>query len=279
MNSISIVQCVFKKNPYIAESLKLNLEAINQSEEINEYEYIIFNDNGDKSIYDDISDIIESNNNVRYIYSDINFGMKKCRGGWLGSIPHLTKDLIHIADQDDVMTATFYDESMTIFKHNTDIDLVTCNAFRVNDDFSYNSIMSTLQDVPLYFQNPLEAFKSWFGIGNDNKVTSANNYFLASGTVYRRSLHNIIGLPSIEEFEGACDFEYWARVLFNKRKCFYIKNPLWMYRLSEYSAGLEVIDGKQNNDYHRKIAIQKIKEKYTRLWTQQINLSNTISIT
>ena len=71
MNSISIVQCVYKENPYIAESLKLNLNAIKNSKFINDYEYIIFNDKGDKSVYDSISDIVESNKNIRYIYSDI----------------------------------------------------------------------------------------------------------------------------------------------------------------------------------------------------------------
>jgi hypothetical protein len=190
MTDISIVQCVYKENPYILESLKLNLKAIQNSNLINDYEYIIFNDNGDKSIYDSISDIVEENKNIRYIYSDINFGKKKCRGGWVGSIPHIKKNLIHIVDQDDVVTKTFYDKCL-------------------------------------------------------------------------------------DEYEGACDFEYWSRVLFNERKCCYIKNPLWLYRISEYSAGLEVIDGKQNNEHHRKIALKKIKEKYFRLWNEKKKLNHT----
>ena len=79
MNSISIVQCVYKENPYIVESLKLNLKAIENSNLIDDYEYIIFNDKGDKSVYDSISNIVEDNKNIRYIYSDVNFGKRKCR--------------------------------------------------------------------------------------------------------------------------------------------------------------------------------------------------------
>ena len=77
MNSISIVQCVYKENPYILESLKLNLKAIEDSKFIDDYEYIIFNDKGDKSVYESISNIVENDKNIRYVYSDINFGKKK----------------------------------------------------------------------------------------------------------------------------------------------------------------------------------------------------------
>ena len=279
MNRVSIVQCVYKENPYILESLELNLKAIKNSNLIDDYEYIIFNDKGDESIYDTISDIVKNEKNVQYIYSDINFGKKKCRGGWVGSIPHLKKDLIHIIDQDDVVTKTFYDRCLVEFK-NKDIDLVTNNGFRVNENLTLNSVMINLEHY-FDYSNPIEGFKLWYGVGKQyggnekNEVTEANNHFLASGTIYRKELHNIIGLPNLDEFEGACDFEYWSRVLFNERKCSYIKNPMWLYRISEYSAGLEVIDGKQNNEYHRKLALKKIKEKYFRLWNEKKILMNT----
>ena len=70
-------------------------------------------------------------------------------------------------------------------------------------------------------------------------------------------------------------FREGINFLFNERKCCYIKNPLWLYRISEYSAGLEVIDGKQNNEHHRKIALKKIKEKYFRLWNEKKKLNHT----
>tara|TARA_Y100001938_G_C8100572_1_gene441359 strand:- start:9118 stop:9969 length:852 start_codon:yes stop_codon:yes gene_type:complete len=279
MNSISIVQCVYKENPYIVESLKLNLKAIKNSNLINDYEYIIFNDKGDKSIYDSISDIVENDKNITYIYSDINFGKKKCRGGWIGSIPHVSKDLIHLTDQDDVMTHSFYDMCLKEFE-NKDIDLVTTNGIRVNEKLCAESVMIN-PEFDFDYSNPIEAFKFWYGIGekyggnNKNEVTRANNNFLGPGTIYRTKLHDIIGLPNLDEYEGAADLEYWSRVLFNERKCCYIKNPLWLYRISEYSAGLEVIDGKQNNEYHRKLALEKIKEKYFRLWNEKKTLMNT----
>ena len=278
MNSISIVQCVYKENPYILESLKLNLKAIEDSKFIDDYEYIIFNDKGDKSVYESISNIVENDKNIRYVYSDINFGKKKCRGGWIGSIPHIKKDLIHIVDQDDVVTKTFYDKCLREFK-NKDIDLVTTNGFKVNEDLTINNVMINL-NFDFDYSNPIEGFKFWYGVGKKyggddlNKVTRANNNFLASGTIYRKELHNIVGLPNLDEYEGACDFEYWSRILFNERKCHYIKNPLWLYRISEYSAGLEIIDGKQNNEHHRKLALEKIKEKYYRLWNEKKKLNH-----
>ena len=71
---VSVIHNLYKRNPYVNESVRYNIIALEDAKI--DYQYILFNDNGDKSIYDSISDIVENNDNVKYIYSDINFGKK-----------------------------------------------------------------------------------------------------------------------------------------------------------------------------------------------------------
>ena len=58
-----------------------------------DFNYIIFNDHGDKSIYEDVKDLVGGS--VSYVYSDINYGLKVCSGGWVGAIPLTKPGLIH----------------------------------------------------------------------------------------------------------------------------------------------------------------------------------------
>ena len=283
-NKLSIVHNLYHRNEFVNESVRLNLLALEESGV--DYQYILFNDKGDIDIKDDVKEFISEK--VEYIYSDINYGKKKCCGGWLGALPYVNGNLIQITGQDDVMTSLFYKKSIDVFDNRDDIYLVFANGFRVSENLNCDSMMINpdyILSQPGVYENPLEVFKVWYGINSKfNKtgsdvVSCANNGIVTPGTIYRVKLHDLIGVPDLDNCGGACDFEYWSRILFNEYKCHYINSPLWLYRLSEYSAGLEVIDGKKNNEYWRKISLEWIKNKYTRLWEEKRKLKNTISIT
>jgi hypothetical protein len=176
------------------------------------------------------------------------------------------------------MTSTFYNQSLEVLNNNPDIDLVFSSCFHATEksleaiNFGTNPEINPGINFPSYEHNPLDCFKVWFGVGENGKdeVTKANNYMMASGVIYRTKLHKIIGEPDLS-FGGACDFEYWARVLFNERKCKMINLPTWLYRKSIYSAGNEIIDGKRNNDHHREKCLVEIKNKYYNLYKSKIN--------
>ena len=273
---LSIIHNLYKRNEFVNESVKLNLLALDEAKI--DYQYILFNDNGDKDIYDDIK---EFGDKVEYIYSDVNYGHRMCTGGWIGAIPHLKGEYVHNLGQDDVMTKHFYKNSVDILDNNPDIYLVFSNGFSVDEKLSPTSLLLNpnfiLTQNQAYY-DPLECFKFWFGINSkfhntgSDVVTCANNNIPAPGTIYRTKLHDLIGEPDIDNFRGAADFEYWSRILFNEYKCHLIELPNWLYRRSEYSAGNEIIDGKGNNDYWRKFSLDAIKEKYTKLWEKKCEL-------
>lgn len=266
---ISIIHNVYRRNPLILESIKLNLVALHNANV--EYQYIVWNDKGDMEIENDISSII---NSVEYIYSDINYGLKMATGGWVGAIPHLKGDIIHNVGQDDIMTDVFYRDIFNTFNNNDDLMFYSSNGFSVDEGLNFISIMI---NPVLYhdYRNPFLAFVQWFGIkDNEDKVNNAHNYFLASGTVYRKELHNLIDIPDVKTYTGAADFEYWARILFNDYKGRYNQLPNWYYRKSRYTAGNEIIDGLINRGTeekpgHQQIAIEKVKNKYSKLWEER----------
>ena len=266
---LTIIHGVYRRNPYILETLVQNLMSL-RAARITDYQYIVFNDNGDKEIEEDIKDYLGE---VEYIYSPKNFGNKVCRGSWVGSLPHVKGELLHVTDQDDPMTPSFYKTSMKIFNSSPKVDLRFHNCIKIADDstalgYGMNPMIQPGNNFPSYNDQPLECFKLWFGIGEENKVTAANNYMMASGVIYRTKLHDIIGEPDMK-FGGACDFEYWSRVLFNERKCKMVNLPTWFYRLSEYSAGNTIVDGERNNDKYLHECIDLIKQKYTGLWEEK----------
>jgi len=257
---LTIVQSVYHRNPYILESALLNLMALKESKI--DYQYIIFNDTGDVEIKDDIAEII---NDVDYIYSDINYGKKMCAGSYIGAIQYAAGDIIQIIGQDDVFTPVFYEMSMKYFIDNPNIYFVTSNAYRVDEQLRLTGIMIN-PDYNMDCSKPYELFKFWFGIEPPNyEVTRANNGFLAPGTMYKKELNDLIGPFDLEHFRGAADFEYWARILFNGYSGIYISKPNWYYRVSKFSAGNEMIDGKQNLGYWLKFNIDAIQHKYTKL--------------
>jgi hypothetical protein len=273
---ITVVHSVYLKNPFIAETLVRNIIALFESGI--DYQYIVFNDNGNPEIEKDIKDFIDTLeiseelmqhfNNIEYIYSDINYGKKMCAGSYIGAIPYVKGDVIHLIGQDDVFTSVFYQKASDAFISNKDIYFVTFNGYRTDENLNITAIMIN----PQYYMDcskPLELFKTWFGIYPPlYEVTQANNGFLAPGTLYKKELHDLIGLVDLENFKGAADFEYWARILYNDYKGIYFSEPSWYYRISEYTAGNAVIDGKPNRGYWQQVHIQAIKEKYTTLVQQ-----------
>ncbi len=285
----SIIHNVYNRNPYVEETIRLNLIALREAEIA--YEYIVFNDNGDKDIISDSFDVKKIVNeklitdkniratlhqtitnedfNYRYYYSDTNFGKKKCTGGWTGAIISglVHGDIIHNTSQDDIMTPLFYRKAKECFNDSRNY-FFTSNGFKVDEQLRAMEIMIH-PEYQINYDKPFENFKNWFGIEN-NIVTRANNGMLASGTMYRTELHSLIGLPDLDNFEGAADFEYWANILYHGYKGKYCSMPTWYYRQSRYSAGNEIIDGLINrgteqNPGHQQKAIQRIKEHFAKL--------------
>jgi len=267
-NKLSVIHNLYLKNKYVNESIKLNLKALEDSG--TDYQYILFNDNGDISIREDIEEFLSEK--VEYIYSDINYGRKMGTGGWVGALPYVKGDLIHNTTQDDVMTSLFYKKIIEVFDSRDDIYLVFSNGFKVNENLIIINLVNNPEFI-LNYEQPLEAFKFWFGIdeNGENKVTRSNNNIPAPGTIYRRELHDLIGEPGVHEFGGACDFEYWARILFNEYKCHYINFPLWLFRRSKYTTALQSKDGKNIGNHWRNLSVEHIKEKYTKLWEERCN--------
>lgn len=257
---ISIIHNLYKANPYINESVRYNLKALETARA--DYQYILFNDKGDKSIYDDIKDL--TSDKVEYHYSTVNYGQGKCSGGWVGAIPLLKGDLIHNTGQDDVFVADFYNKCIETFLIEDNM-FFSCNGIKTDENL--NQIGPLIH--PYYspdYSRPLDRFKDWFGV-TENQVTQANNNLLAPGTVYRKSVHTVIGEPSLNEFFGASDFEYWARMLFNELKGYYESTPLWLYRVSNFSISASE---KQVNNDHRPPYLEKIKQKYNILWKEKM---------
>lgn len=265
---LTVVQSLYKKNEYVNESARLTLKALNEVGV--DYQYILFNDHGDESIIDDVKEFL--NDKVEYHYSDINFGKGKCSGGWVGSLPLIKGDFVHNTGQDDIFSPQFYKRSLEAFN---DPNIMACvsNGYKVNEELLPLGLMLNPQFKLPYETHPFECFKQWFGVGENGKdeVTRANNNFPAPGVVYRKSLHGLIGVPDLDEFFGAGDFEYWARIIFNDHKCQCILEPTWFYRVCKYSAGNEIIDGKSNGEHWNNIYIDRIKNKYYNLYKDKIN--------
>ena len=225
---VSVIHNLYKRNPYVNESIRYNLIALEDAKV--DYQYILFNDMGDKDIFDDIKDLV--NDKVIYHYSDYNFGMGICSGGWVGALPLVKGDIIHNTGQDDVFTKDFYTIGLAILE-DPSLFFYSANGIRTNETLKQEGPMIPIEYQPNYSE-PLKRFKEWFGV-IDNEVTRANNALLAPGTMYKKTLHDLIGEPNLKTFKGAADMEYWARILLNEHKGFYDPKPNWLYRVSNYS--------------------------------------------
>jgi len=227
---ISVIQNTYERNPFIRESAALTIKALEESKL--DYQYIIFNDKGDKLIFEDIKELLTDK--VEYVYSEYNFGMGVCSGGWVGALPYVKGDLIHNTGQDDVFTSAFYLELTDQLKRE-DIYLAYANGFVVVNNLStQGALMGPLGS--LNYSNPKQVFNQWFQ-KDGNILRAANNYIPAPGVIYKKELHTLIGEPDLINFKGSADFEYWARVLYYNMGVAYVGKPLWLYRMSEYSAG------------------------------------------
>jgi hypothetical protein len=257
---ISLIHNQYKRNPYFIEAVRLGLHAL-RNENI-DYEYIIFNDNGDIEIEQDAKEFL-SDPRVKYIYSPTNFGHKICTGGWIGALPHITGDFIHNMGQDDIFTPLFYRTGMKLLTNDESLMLVHFNAFACNEKLEIINIMLSPNNSPDYYNNPFECWKMWFGVGDrgQDNVTRANNNFLAPGVIYRKKLHDLIGLPDIDTFLGASDFEFWARVLFYRYRCISIPLPTWLYRQSKHSTS-----SCEHADILIQSWVEKVRQKYWSLY-------------
>jgi hypothetical protein len=251
---ISVIHNLYKRNPYVNESVRYNILALEGAKV--DYQYILFNDNGDQDIYEDVKDLISDK--VIYHYSDYNFGMGICSGGWVGAIPLLEGDIIHNTGHDEVFVEDFYKKAIEVFS-DPNMMFFSCNGVKTDENLNQQGFM-----IHPYFQpdysSPLDRFKEWFGVVN-NEITRANNQLLAPGTLYRKELHNLIGEPNLKLFKGAADMEYWARILLYEHKGYYENNPLWFYRVSNYSTsnlgGFE--------DFNKTIL-----DEYKKLWKEKM---------
>ncbi len=269
---ITVIHNLYEKNPYVNESVQYNIIALEDSNV--DYQYILFNDKGDPEIYQDVENLL--NDKVIYHYSEKNFGEGKCSGGWVGAIPLIEGDIIHNTGQDDVFVKEFYQEAIKTFK-NPEIMFWTCNGMKTDGDLNQTQPVLDLR-MNIDYSKPLDRWKEWFGVSDvgvdpwfktsipKNEVTRANNMMAAPGTLYRKELHDIIGPPSVSDFLGACDFEYWARMLFYEMKGKYEPSPLWMYRVSDISLSIQA---KETNSDHRPPYMEKIKSKYLNLWKEK----------
>lgn len=227
---ISVIQNTYERNPFVRESAALTIKALEESKL--DYQYIIFNDKGDELIFEDVKDLL--NDKVEYIYSEHNFGMGVCSGGWVGALPYVKGDLIHNTGQDDVFTSTFYLELTNELKRE-DIFLAYANGFVVDNNLSTQGALMSAMGA-LDYSNPKRVFNQWFQ-RQGNILGRANNFIPAPGVIYKKELHTLIGEPDLLTFKGSADFEYWARVLYNGLGVSYVPKPIWLYRMSEYSAG------------------------------------------
>ena len=253
---INIVHNTYEKNRYLRESVISNVKALKDT--TLDFNYVIFNDHGDESIYEDVKDLIGEN--VSYVYSDINYGMGVCSGGWVGAIPYTKPGFIHNIGQDDVYTSLFY-TSLVERLQDPEIMLAYANGFKANTNLTLQGqTLGPIQDMD--YSNPKEVFNFWFGVQN-NKITRANNFIPAPGVIYKTTLHDSIGKPDLETFKGSADFEYWARVLFTGNKVSYDPRPLWLYRMSEYSLGSKPLAEKETPNWNNLII-----EKYQKWLTQ-----------
>lgn len=254
---ISIIHNVYSRNEYIRESIALNVKALQQANI--DFQYIIFNDNGDKTIEEDVKETVGGR--VEYYYSKKNFGMKVCSGGWVGAIPLLKGTYIHNIGQDDVFTPLFY-TSLLAKLEDPKIYLAYANGFKVNSSLILSGeTLGPLVDVD--YSDPRKVFNQWFQ-RKQNTLTAANNYIPAPGVVYKKELHTLIGEPDLINFKGSADFEYWARVLFNNLGVVYDPKPLWLYRISEYSLGTKPLAERETPNWNNLIL-----QKY-QIWLTQL---------
>lgn len=260
---ITIIHNVYKYNPIINRSAWYNISSL-QALDI-EFQYLIFNDHGNMKIKELIDPILQNVSAAQYYYSDKNYGHDNSSGGWYGAVDkQLIKDsslYIHNIGQDDFYTPLFYRYVIGKLEETpNDIAAVFGNCYEVNEEFDILRIPLS-NNWETFWENPQMCFNYMFNPSNQ-QLTRTSNFVYAPGTIYRKTMHDVIGLPDLEQFDGSADFEYWARMVFYGYGFGYIPLPLYYYMKSSYSTSADP----GNADLRKTKYNPRIQSKYQQLW-------------
>tara|TARA_B100000287_G_scaffold433811_1_gene496491 strand:- start:3407 stop:4264 length:858 start_codon:yes stop_codon:yes gene_type:complete len=264
---LTVVQSVYNRNPLISLSTQASMLSLDSLGI--EYQYIMYNDAGDKDILDDLPSHIKEHANFEYHYSDFNYGYGTAPGGFVGVIDLIKYPYIHQSNQDDFYTPSFYSLSLKhLLSSDETVAAVCSNCYHVDEEFEISAIPLSLDEKQMNkaWSDPNYMFDWMFGI-NDKKLTRANNFIYNPGTVYKKELYSTIGKPDIPSFRGSMDFEFWARAVFNGYKFRYLALPTWSYMKSEFShSAIEA--KKEGGDDRHNIYNPRIMQKYQTLWQE-----------
>ena len=206
---ISVIHNLYKRNPHVNESIRYNIHAL---EEINaDYQYILFNDKGDQEIYDDVKDLLSDK--VEYYYSEYNFGMGICSGGWVGALPLVKGDIIHNTGQDDVFIDKFYKKALEVFT-NPEIMFFSCNGIKTDENLNQQGFMIHPQFKPDY-SAPLDRFKEWCShkshwvvpVLNDTPIRLYDALITGGIPIVPRSLKYHRGIENLHDHVLFYDYE------------------------------------------------------------------------
>tara|TARA_Y100000592_G_scaffold14601_1_gene20997 strand:+ start:7852 stop:8703 length:852 start_codon:yes stop_codon:yes gene_type:complete len=262
---LTVVQSVYNKNPLIAKS---TINQINSLDTLGiEFQFILYNDNGDPSIIDDIPKVVSNHEYFEYYYADFNFGYKTAPGGFVGAKDLIKYPFVHSSNQDDFYSPVFYSLCLkNLLALDETYAAVCMNCYHVNEEFEIEGIPlpdpSVEDEVNKAWSNPTFMFDWMFGIDGD-KLTKSDNFIYFPGTIFRKELYEKIGTPDFKNFGGSGDFEYWARAVFNGYKFKYLSLPTWYYMQSSYSHSRIA---KETGDDRVTTYMPRIKEKYQNLW-------------
>jgi GT2 family glycosyltransferase len=261
---ISIVQSVYSNNNQFKNSL---LTCFSSIESLNiPFQYIIFNDKGDKDIINFIPQHILNHPNFKYHYSDVNYGLNGAPGGMVGGAKLVKHKYVHQINEDDFYTPSFYSLSI---KHLESLDGsyagICSNCYHVDEEFEITKIAFPLQGegINKAWSNPTIMFNSIFNPKNKKLITT-NNFLYNPGTIFKSELYKKIGLPDIESYGGCVDFEYWTRCIFNGFKFKYLSLPTWSYMKS--SSSLSTLANNSSEDLRKTVYNPRILKTYQKLW-------------
>lgn len=120
----------------------------------------------------------------------------------------------HCIGHDDFFSPIFWRLSINELENNDRLGAVLANCFEVDEEFNVDRIAFPMMFKDSY-NNPNFLFRLMFSPDEAGNLQTANNFAYHCGVVYRTKLYQEIGLPDPVSFDGAADFEYWARIVFN----------------------------------------------------------------
>lgn len=266
MPLITCFHNTYEYNPLVTNTLVANYTAI-KSTNI-DFEYILYNDKGDKKVEELIPNWIREDNKFKYIYSNINYGYGVTPGGRQVALKYSNGKYLHNFDQDDMFTPLYYRVIIDNLETYSGIHFMYSNCFVVNENYQPIKI-----PFPPDFNIPEkndDIFRWVFGIYKDNNFTRANNFVYAPGVILKTELYNKIGAPDNKLFGGSSDFEYWIRILYYGYKVLFVNNPLWFYMRTEQSVSSRKINGMTEPE-RALMYNDRIRDKYEKLWKENGN--------